>query len=326
MSAAPRLLPVIAVAIGGVLAVKALSGAQALPDLIGAARAQAEEAPRSAHQAGKPATAAPTAPPLPPTPKPGSAMASAALRPSLPCIQSPTDLAREAGVSPGELQVLQNLGARRGQLDDREKALDTQLQLLAAAEAKVDAKLKAVSDVKAQIQALVGQAGQQQQADIDRLTIVYQKMKPRDAAAVMATLDEGVRLQVAAKMKDAALAAILGQMPTVEAKKLTESLAHRADTARQALAQAEQPPAVKPDAAAQSTDPLAAPAPAKPAARTRHAHPRKLAARGAPTPTEAAVAALAPPPKPAAATPAAASARAAPQPASKPASALPAKG
>ncbi len=283
MTTAPRLLPLIAITIGGVLAVKTLSGVQALPDLFAATRVRAEEAPAGArHRVHAAADATPVqaaALPAPPAPKPTPA-----------CIQSPTDLAREAGVSPGELQVLQNLGARRGQLDDREKALDTQLQLLAAAEAKVDAKLKAVNAVKGQIQGLIGQADQQQQADVDRLTQVYQKMKPRDAAAVMATLDDRVRIPVAAKMKDSALAAILSQMPTGEAKKLTESLAQRADNAKQALNAAVQAPAAAP-AAVQSSDPLAAPAAP---ARARRVKSKRLASARRVTPTAAAAAELEP--------------------------------
>ena len=252
MSAMPRLLPLVAVAIGGVLALKAVSGVQALPDLLTATRAHAEEAPRSASRKAHGPTPV-VAPPLPASAPP---QAAAVVKPTPACIQSPADLAREAGVSAGELQVLQNLGARRGQLDDREKALDTQLQLLAAAEAKVDAKLQAVTAVKSQIQALLGQADQQQQADVDRLTLVYQKMKPRDAAAIMATLDDKVRIPVAAKMKDSALAAILSQMPTDQAKKLTESLAQRTENARQALKTAEQPPPEAAIATAPSSDPL----------------------------------------------------------------------
>ncbi len=283
MTTAPRLLPLIAIAIGGVLAVKTLSGVQALPELFAATRARAEEAPASAkhksHDAAAPAPVQTSA--LPP---------SVAPRPTPACIQSPTDLAREAGVSPGELQVLQNLGARRGQLDDREKALDTQLQLLAAAEAKVDAKLKAVTAVKAQIQGLIGQADSQQQADVARLTLVYQKMKPRDAAAVMATLDDRVRIPVAAKMKDSALAAILSQMPTVEAKKLTESLAQRADHAKQALNEAVQAPAEPPPPAAQSADPLAQATPPSKAKRSRS---HKLATARPLTSTAKSAAALA---------------------------------
>jgi flagellar motility protein MotE (MotC chaperone) len=243
----------IAVAIGGVLAVNALSGIRDLPQLLAAAQARAEEAATPSKHPPMPAADSASAP----------KSTSSPVAPA--CAQSPADLAKAAGLSPGELQTLQNLGARRGQLDDRERILDTQLQLLAAAEAKVDGKIKALANMKTEIKALLGEADQQQQAEVDRLTSVYQKMKPKDAAAVMATLDDKVRIPVAAKMKDAALAAILAQMPTIEAKKLTESLAHRY-TAVQSLSQVDAP-AAAPEAAtaAQTAESKPATADAKPA-------------------------------------------------------------
>jgi flagellar motility protein MotE (MotC chaperone) len=246
MKPLPRLLPLVAVAIGGVLAIKALSDLPAMPQLFAATGARAEEAPSPAKHAG----------PLP------VAIAAAVAAPASvhACAQSPAELAKAAGLSPGELQTLQNLGARRGQIDDRERLLDTQLQLLAAAETKVDAKMKALNGVKAQIQALLGQADQQEQAEIDRLVTVYEKMKPADAAAVFATLDDKVRIPVAAKMKAAALAQILAKMPTTEAKKVTESLAHRYSAAQTLSDAAEAPP--QPAA----KDPASAPPPAKLAA------------------------------------------------------------
>lgn len=262
MKSLPRLLPLIAVAIGGVLAVKALSGVQALPDLMSAASAHAEAPAAAGHAANGKSPAKPAATPVPQT--------VAAPKPPAACMTSPAELAREAGLSAGELQTLQNLQTRRGQLDDREKALDTQLQLLAAAEAKVDAKIKAMNTVKGQIQALLGQADQQQQADVDRLTSVYQKMKPADAAAVMATLDDKVRVPVAAKMKDAALAAILGKMPTSEAKKLTESLAQRAASAKASVQAAEQAANAPVVTAAATPDPTESAPEAKAKPHARH--------------------------------------------------------
>jgi flagellar motility protein MotE (MotC chaperone) len=227
MKPLPRLLPLVAVAIGGVIAVKALSDLPAMPQVFSAG-ARAEEAPSPAKRGSvlPAAIAAPVA-------APASVHA---------CAQSPAELAKAAGLSPGELQTLQNLGARRGQIDDRERLLDTQLQLLAAAEAKVDSKMKALNGVKAQIQALLGQADQQEQAEIDRLVTVYEKMKPADAAAVFATLDDKVRIPVAAKMKVSALAQILAKLPTTEAKKVTESLAHRYSAAQTLSEAAEAPP------------------------------------------------------------------------------------
>jgi flagellar motility protein MotE (MotC chaperone) len=246
MKPLPRLLPLVAVAIGGVIAVKALSDFSVVPQLFAAAGARAEEAPAAGKHAG----------PLP------AAVASAVAAPASvhACAQSPAELAKAAGLSPGELQTLQNLGARRGQIDDRERLLDTQLQLLAAAEAKVDSKMKALNGVKAQIQALLGQADQQEQAEIDRLVTVYEKMKPANAAAVFATLDDKVRLPVAAKMKVSALSQILSQMSPADAKKLTESLAHRYSAAQTLSEAAEAPPQSPPQGPPKDSTPASPPA------------------------------------------------------------------
>lgn len=229
MSAMPKILPLLAVAAAGVLAYKGLANAQVLPGLF-APEAAAEEAPRPAIRGPMP-TVGTSAVPTPPAPP----------LPAVICQRSPAELAKEAGLSPAELATLQNLGARRGQLDAREQALDTQLQLINAASAKLDGKLMALGGLKGQIQALLGQADQQSQTEIDRLVTVYEKMKPADAGALMAALDDRVRVPVAAKIaetKPAVLAAIMSKMGTAEGKKLTELLAHRytpAQTLQQAL-------------------------------------------------------------------------------------------
>src|SRR5438445_3157262 len=108
------------------------------------------------------------------------------IQPKAVCAPTAAELAKEAGLSPAELQVLQNLGARRGQLDQREADLSTQLALLAAAEAKLDAKTKVLTQLKTDVQALLNQANGREAAEVDRLVKVYESMKPKDAAARMA--------------------------------------------------------------------------------------------------------------------------------------------
>ena len=229
MNRMPRLLPLIAVALGGVVSIKAVSSIEGVPQALAGARAWAEEAPKALIKpavkpadAAEPAKAAETV----------TSAAAAAPKPVAACAPTTAQLARDAGLSPAELQVLQSLGTRRGQLDEREAELDTQLQLLAAAEAKLDAKLKALNGLKGEIQTLVGMVDQKEQAEIARLVTVYSKMKPREAAAIMVQLNDKVRIPVAASMKEAGLALILAQMPAAEAKKLTESLAERYDKAQ----------------------------------------------------------------------------------------------
>ena len=217
----PRILPLVGVAVGGVLAVNALAGAKSLPDMLGGAKAFAEgvakpdakgqgEEAKSAESAGQNA----------------AATAASSLPPRV-CAPSATDLAREAGLSPAELRILQSLGARRGQLDQREQDIDVQLQLLAAAEAKLDAKVKALNGLKGDIQGLLGQADTQKSAEVDRMVTVFSSMKPKDAAARMTILDDKVRLPIAAKMKERTLSMILANMAPVDAKNLTERLANR---------------------------------------------------------------------------------------------------
>ena len=261
MNRLPRILPLVGVAVGGVLAINALAGARDLPTLISGARAWAEDAvkpAKDAKSAKKPdakakakadAKAAPAdpdaiAPPGAPaatgtatdTAAAASALPPPTIQPKAVCAPTAAELAKEAGLSPAELQVLQNLGARRGQLDQREQDLSTQMALLAAAEAKVDAKMKALTGLRTDVKALLDQADGREAAEVDRLVKVYEGMKPKDAAARMAILDDAVRLPIAAKMKERSLSAIIGQMPTGEAKKLTESLAKRFGAA-QTLAQ-----------------------------------------------------------------------------------------
>ena len=209
---APRLLPMLGVGLAGVIAVKALAGVGAMPAML-ASTAHAEPAKAAAAKPAAPAAVAAARP--------------AAPRPVQACLPTAAILAKEAGVSPSELRVLQSLGERRGMLDEREQAIDTQGKLLGAAEMKLDAKIKALTALKADLQGLVTQASTQQKGESDRLVSVYEKMKPKDAAPIMATLDDKVRLPVAAKMKPQILAAILGQMQPQEAKKLTERLAER---------------------------------------------------------------------------------------------------
>jgi flagellar motility protein MotE (MotC chaperone) len=213
MAGMPRLLPLVAIAIGGVLAVNAVRGA---PNLIGAAKSFAEESLSSKTPAA-----------VDPTATIGGVTQASNTTAAPACAPSAAELAKEAGLSPAELQVLQSLGNRRGELDQREQSMDTQVQLIAAAEAKLDDRIKEMNGLKQNIQDLLGQANAQANAETDRLVTVYEKMKPKDAAARLTLMDDSVRLPMAAKMKPAALAMILAQMPPEDAKNVTEKLAQR---------------------------------------------------------------------------------------------------
>ena len=198
--------------------------------------------------------------------------------------------------------MLQSLGARRGQLDQREGDLDTQVQLIAAAETKLDGRIAQMNALKGDIQGLLTQADSAQAAETDRLVRVYEAMKPKDAAGRITLMDDSVRLPMAAKMKERALAAILSQMPPEDAKALTEKLAHRVGSpVRTPPHRARPTPADRAEPAGRATQPRKPPpdqadqadadaSPAKP--RGRHRRQAQAASRqagearpAAPTPT-----------------------------------------
>jgi flagellar motility protein MotE (MotC chaperone) len=270
----PRLLPLVAVAAVGVLGISAIENG---PGFIGAARSFAEGVaaphPAAAPAAASAATdASATAPADPNAPKPAPI-----------CAESPEQLAKDAGMSPAELQVIQSLSTRRGELDEREQGLSTELALIQAAEAKVDAKIATMNALKGDMTTLLGQLDDKQQAEVDRLVKVYEAMKPAAAAERFVLLTDDVRLPIAAKMKEKALSAMIAAMPPPEAKRLTESLAARyvaeANATRQALNPTAPPAAAPPPAQVAQATPPANPAGGAPATAatpsTHHAPPHR---------------------------------------------------
>ena len=279
MSKLPRLLPLIAIAIGGVVAVRAAGVA---PELFQGATAWAQEAVTAE--------------------TPGEGGAAAAKPAPAVCALTPEQLAQQAGISPAELRIIQSLSKRRDALDARDADFATTLPLMVAAEQKLDAKLQALEALKGEIAALVGQVDEKEKAENDRLVAVYSAMRPKEAAAVFNTLDDSVRLPVAAAMRPRTLAAIMAQMPPAGARELTEKLAKRFQAqqyaARAAAATAGATPATP--AVVPTAAPAAAPAPAP--TRTAAAATEKPAAAAAAQP--AAQPARRPAPRPAAQRPA----------------------
>lgn len=270
MSRIPRILPLAGVAVAGVLAVNFMAGADSLPKMLSGAKAWAEGTEGKAPEAKS------------------AVEKVAAAKPAAVCAPTAAELAKEAGLSPSELRMLQDLGVRRDQLDAQEAGYDTQLQLMAAAGMKLDAKFKSLDTLKGDIKALLGQADAQQEQEVNRLVAVFTAMKAKDAAAQFRVLDDSVRLPIASKMKERTLAAILAQMPPTEAKQVTEALAKRFTENAAILAgkQALAPEPVKTAEAPAAPEPKAA----APAAKTPAKTPARTPAPKAKAPAQAAAA------------------------------------
>ncbi|WP_262422888.1 MotE family protein [Brevundimonas denitrificans] len=179
----PRILPLIAIAVGGIVAVRAVG------------------------LAPRPVPGRPGLGPGRRGRRRGRGPADHCLGPAV-CALSEEQLAEQAGISPAELRIIQSLSARRDQLDARDTDFATMLPLMAAAELKLDERIAELNAIKAELEGMLGQADEREEAEVNRLVQVYQAMRPREAAAVFNTLADSVRLPVAQAMRPRALAAI----------------------------------------------------------------------------------------------------------------------
>lgn len=137
-------------------------------------------------------------------------------------------LAEMAGLSQSEVQVLQALGARRAELDRRSTEMETQGELMTAAERRLDERLAELRRLEATVNDLLGHLDEAQEQRIASLVDVYQRMRAKDAATVFDGLDDDVLVQVASRMRQANLAEVMGRMNPDRARHLTQMLADRA--------------------------------------------------------------------------------------------------
>ena len=172
--------------------------------------------------------------------------------------------------SASEVDVVNALAKRRKELDARQTTLNTQANMIAAAEQRVDAKIAQLKQLQTQINALLVQRDDAQKAQVAALVKTYSSMKPVDAARIFNSLPDDVLLPVAQSMKSDVLALVMAKMSSDAAQKLTVRLADRL-TLPPAIAPLTVPAAPvaaapAPAAAAPTQAAAAQPAPATPAA------------------------------------------------------------
>lgn len=173
--------------------------------------------------------------------------------------------------SANQVDVINALARRRKELDAREAALNTQANMIAAAEQRVDAKISQLKTLQSQIASLLTQRDDAQKAQVAALIKTYgpDGMKPAAAAAIFNTMPDDVLIPVAQGMKPGDLGQILSKMNPDAAQKLTVKLANKLALPQSVEAPA---PAAAP-LATQGAQAAAAPA-AAPAAKA----PEKAAA------------------------------------------------
>ena len=134
----------------------------------------------------------------------------------------------ESSPSSAELQHMlaafqqreQALAAREAEIEDRMKAMEI-------ADQAINQKLAALQDAEAKLEATLSLADGATESDLSRLTVVYEQMKPKDAAPLFEEMDPGFAAGFLARMKPDAAAGIMAGLSPHAAYTISVVLASR---------------------------------------------------------------------------------------------------
>jgi flagellar motility protein MotE (MotC chaperone) len=163
----------------------------------------AKEEPKGESNGGTKPTVSPSAPPS----------TSEADRPPLP-------------QSPSERALLERLGERRQEMQQKSKDLDLRERMLEDAERKLEARLNDLKSIEQKVES--GKPGEQESGSLKNLVIMYEAMKPKEAARVFDRLSHDVLVPVVLQMNPRKMAEVLAVMAPESAERLTVALALRA--------------------------------------------------------------------------------------------------
>lgn len=130
--------------------------------------------------------------------------------------------------TPQDLQILHNaLQDRARQLDRKEAALQDRLQALRITDREVTHKLAALEEAETELRQTLNIAESAAEDDLTRLTQVYERMKPKQAAALFEQMDPSFATGFLARMRPEAAAAIMAGLSPQAAHRFSVVLAGR---------------------------------------------------------------------------------------------------
>ena len=141
--------------------------------------------------------------------------------PAPPVVAAPA----EPAIPSAERAVLLELRDRRAVLDVREQTLASKEALMAATERRMQERLDQLAVLQTRLEELDGSRRDHDAANWRGIVKTYESMRPRDAAAILNDMEEGVLLQVLDRMKESKAAPILAAMMPDRARTATAQLA-----------------------------------------------------------------------------------------------------
>lgn len=130
-------------------------------------------------------------------------------------------------LSSAEKALLDRLQARRQELDGRSQELDMRENLLRAAEKKIEEQLVELKAVEDRIAAAEEARKTEEDGKLKDLVIMYENMKPKEAAAIFDVMEMKVLVEVASKMAPKKAGDVIAKMEPTAAERLTVALAKR---------------------------------------------------------------------------------------------------
>lgn len=130
--------------------------------------------------------------------------------------------------SPTERVLLERLGERRDEIKQRAKDLDIREKLLENAEKRLDDRVNELRGLEERADPAAAKAKEAESAGMKNLVLMYETMKPKEAARVFDRLSLDVLVPVVLQMNPRKMAEVLAVMAPESAEKLTVALANRA--------------------------------------------------------------------------------------------------
>jgi flagellar motility protein MotE (MotC chaperone) len=155
--------------------------------------------------------------------------------------------------SAAERAILERLGERREQWQQRGKDLEMRERLLEDAERKLESRINELKALEEKSQAATAKREDPELQAIKNLVTMYETMKPKEAARVFDRLTHDVLVPVVLQMNPRKMAEVLAVMAPEAAERLTVALATRAKgraepvaTRQSGLLPANELPAIEP--------------------------------------------------------------------------------
>jgi len=127
--------------------------------------------------------------------------------------------------SPAERAILERLGERREEIEARMRELEMRERLLDTAEKKLDGRVGDLKQLEDKVDGPKAKQAEEESKAIKNLVIMYETMKPKDAAKVFDRLNLSVLVPVVQQMNPRKLSDVLAAMSPDAAEKLTVALA-----------------------------------------------------------------------------------------------------